>query len=138
MSGLYDDSVVHDIEVTVDPEDYDALIAAYQESSEKIWIEATVVIDGETYRQVGLRLKGNSSLGGLGGGGLGGGPRVDGEEAILGDECAVLITDAIPSDVATSDTATDDAATSDQPRTRSAWHRSAAAPMPTARRRCRG
>ncbi len=113
VSGLYDDSVVHDIEVTVDPEDYDALIAAYQESSEKIWIEATVVIDGETYRQVGLRLKGNSSLGGLGGGGLGGGPRVDGEEAILGDECAVLITDAIPSDTATSDPATDDPATSD-------------------------
>ena len=28
-AGLYDDSVVHDIEVTVDPDDYAELVAAY-------------------------------------------------------------------------------------------------------------
>ena len=41
-------------------------------SGEKDWIEATVTIDGETYENVGMRLKGNSSIMGLGGGGMGG------------------------------------------------------------------
>jgi spore coat protein CotH len=64
---LFDDSVVHDIEVSYDEADYDAMIDAYVETGEKEWIEATVSIDGVIYEQVGLRLKGNSSLGGLGG-----------------------------------------------------------------------
>ncbi|MDP2290114.1 MAG: CotH kinase family protein [Actinomycetota bacterium] len=97
VSGLYDDSVVHDIEVTVDPDDYDELIAAYQGSSEKIWIEATVVVDGETYHQVGLRLKGNSSLSGLGGGGqIRNVLQVDAGDAPIatgtnGEECTIAI-----------------------------------------------
>lgn len=111
-SGLYDDSVVHDIQVTVDPDDYDALIAAYQDSSEKIWIEATVVIDGDTYHQVGLRLKGNSSLSGLGGGGpmrdvfeadAGGAPTVTGTN---GEECAIAIPDVAPGTATEGDAAT--------------------------------
>jgi spore coat protein CotH len=67
-AALFDDSVVHDIEVSYDQADYDAMIDAYVENGEKEWIEATVTIDGAVYEQVGLRLKGNSSLSGLGGG----------------------------------------------------------------------
>jgi spore coat protein CotH len=98
-AGLYDTSSVHDIQVTFDQNDYDDLIAAYQETGEKVWIEATVVIDGATYRQVGMRLKGNSSLGGLGGRGPrgAGGPVNfevgDGDVATPpgGGECAIVI-----------------------------------------------
>ena len=57
--------MVHDIEVSYDQADYEAMIDAYVETGEKEWIEATVTIDGVTYEQVGLRLKGNSSLRGL-------------------------------------------------------------------------
>ncbi len=53
---------VHDISITFDEVDYDAMIAAYQSSSDKVWIEATVTIDGATFERAGLRLKGNSSL----------------------------------------------------------------------------
>ena len=41
------------------------MIATYQETDEKEWIEATVTIDGTTYERVGMRLKGNSSLRGV-------------------------------------------------------------------------
>jgi spore coat protein CotH len=43
------------------------MIDTYAATGDKEWIEATVTIDGATYEQVGLRLKGNSSLRGLGG-----------------------------------------------------------------------
>ena len=71
-SAFYDNSVLHTIEVSFDQGDYDDMIDAYTTSRDKAWIEADVVIDGVSYRQVGLRLKGNSSLSGLGGGPLGG------------------------------------------------------------------
>ena len=89
-AGLYDDSVVHDIEVTVDPDDYAELVAAYQQSSEKVWIEATVVIDGITYEQVGLRLKGNSSLMSLSGRGVGGAGGVGGGNFAGIDEACLI------------------------------------------------
>lgn len=57
--------VVHDITATFDQADYDAMIQAYIDTADKEWIEATVTIDGVAYEQVGLRLKGNSSLMGL-------------------------------------------------------------------------
>lgn len=60
--SVFDSSLVHSISVTFDEADYDALIAAYQASGDKAWIEATAVIDGVTYEDVGMRLKGNSSL----------------------------------------------------------------------------
>lgn len=70
---FFDQAVVHSIEVQYDEADYDAMIATYVATGEKEWIEATVTIDGETYEHVGLRLKGNSSLGGLRGRGAPGG-----------------------------------------------------------------
>jgi spore coat protein CotH len=66
--ALFDSWAVHDIEVTFDEDDYDAMVDTFAETGEKEWIEATVTIDGVTYEQAGLRLKGNSSLAGLGGG----------------------------------------------------------------------
>jgi spore coat protein CotH len=66
-AGLYDQSMVHAISVEYAASDYEALIAAYRADSEKVWVHATVVIDGTKYRNAGLRLKGNSSLFGLGG-----------------------------------------------------------------------
>ncbi|HEX7132508.1 MAG TPA: CotH kinase family protein [Iamia sp.] len=73
---LFDSSVVHAIELEFDEGDYDAMVETYADSGEKEWIEATATIDGTTYERVGLRLKGNSSLFGVGGTeeGGGGGP----------------------------------------------------------------
>ncbi|WP_254845531.1 CotH kinase family protein [Microbacterium sp. RURRCA19A] len=56
---------MHSLSISYDQADYDALIAAYIDNGEKEWIEATVVIDGVTFDDVGLKLKGNSSLRGL-------------------------------------------------------------------------
>lgn len=53
---------VHDVSVTFDTADYDAMLANYQSTQEKDWISATVTIDDATFHEVGLRLKGNSSL----------------------------------------------------------------------------
>ncbi|WP_367147155.1 CotH kinase family protein [Microbacterium proteolyticum] len=63
--GFWDQSVVHSLSISYEQDDYDALIAAYIDTGEKEWIEATVVIDGATLENVGLKLKGNSSLKGL-------------------------------------------------------------------------
>ena len=64
---VMDSSVVHDIAVSFDEDAYDAMIDTYAATGDKEWIEATATIGGVTYEQVGLRLKGNSSLRGLGG-----------------------------------------------------------------------
>lgn len=62
---LFDASVVHTIDVVFDDEAYDAMIQTYTATGDKESIVATVTIDGVTYEQVGLRLKGNSSLRGV-------------------------------------------------------------------------
>ena len=61
-SALFDSTTVHEIAITFDQAAYDAMIATYLDSGTKEWIEGTVTIDGQVYEQVGLRLKGNSSL----------------------------------------------------------------------------
>lgn len=63
--ALFDDTVVHDIDIVFDDAAYDEMIATYLNGGDKTWIEATVTIDGTTFKQAGLRLKGNSSLRGL-------------------------------------------------------------------------
>lgn len=62
---LWDESVVHEITVEFDEDDYERLIDVYASTGEKVWIKTTVTIDGTTYEHVGMRLKGNSSLAGL-------------------------------------------------------------------------
>jgi spore coat protein CotH len=71
---LFDSSIIHEITVSFAREDYDAMIETYKNSGEKDWIEATVTIDGVTYRSVGMRLKGNSSIKGIRGEGPARGP----------------------------------------------------------------
>ncbi len=62
---LFDSSVVHTIDADFDQADYDAMIDTFTSTGDKDWISATVTIDGIAYENVGLRLKGNSSLFGL-------------------------------------------------------------------------
>lgn len=75
VPAVFDASVLHSIEVTVDQAAYDDMIATYQDSGTKDWIEATVTVDGQTFEKVGMKLKGNSSLRGVSGGAGGRGQR---------------------------------------------------------------
>lgn len=59
---VYDASTVHSFAVEIDDDDFDQMITTYVDTGEKEWVTATVTIDGETFEDVGLRLKGNSSL----------------------------------------------------------------------------
>lgn len=56
---------IHDVVAIFDQDDYDEMIQAFQDSGDKNWIEATLTIDGQTFENVGMRLKGNSSIMGL-------------------------------------------------------------------------
>ena len=76
-SEFYDASVLHGIRLEFDTGEYDAMIAAFVETGDKGWLETSATIDGTSYRQVGIRLKGNSSLAGLGGGQFPGAGRPD-------------------------------------------------------------
>ncbi|MBH0023771.1 CotH kinase family protein [Salinibacterium sp. SWN248] len=63
--SFFDSAVVHSIEIDVDSDEVLAMVETYLDSGDKEWLEATVVIDGTTYEQVGIKLKGNSSLRGV-------------------------------------------------------------------------
>lgn len=68
--ALFDDSVVHSIQIIIDPDDYDTMLSTYQQTGEKDYFPADVIIDGVRVNDVGIRLKGNASLRtALGGGG---------------------------------------------------------------------
>lgn len=59
---IYDDSRLHSVSVTADAAALQQLMATYATSRSKEWLRVTVEIDGQRFEQVGLRLKGNSSL----------------------------------------------------------------------------
>jgi spore coat protein CotH len=59
---VWDASSVHEVSIDVDEDEFDAMLATYQESDEKEWLTADVTIDGQTITDAGIRLKGNSSL----------------------------------------------------------------------------
>lgn len=63
--ALFDDGLVHEIEFTFDPAAYERMIQIYQAQGIKNFIEAKVTIDGTAVASVGIRLKGNSTLGSL-------------------------------------------------------------------------
>lgn len=71
-TGLFDPSTVHTIAADYDQTEYQAMIDAFTSDGTKNWITATVTIDGTAFADVGIKLKGNSTLRGLGGGGGGG------------------------------------------------------------------
>lgn len=59
---FFDAAELHTISATFDEAEYDAMIATFRDTGDKEWISATATIDGQTYEEVGIRLKGNSSL----------------------------------------------------------------------------
>ena len=59
---FFNNETVHDIGIETDPEDLTGALEDYAADSTKTWVKATVTIDGTTFDNVGLRLKGNSSL----------------------------------------------------------------------------
>ncbi|CAL9623588.1 CotH kinase family protein [Streptomyces sp. enrichment culture] len=77
--GLYDTSVSHSVQLTYEQTDFDKMMKEFKEDGNKDYIEADLVIDGVYLNDVGIRLKGNSTLSSLrgnrgmrGGGGAGG------------------------------------------------------------------
>ena len=59
---LFDDTVVHSIQVLISDEDYDQMVSTYQQTGLKEYFKADVIIDGVQISDVGVRLKGNASL----------------------------------------------------------------------------
>ena len=61
-AGVFDASQTHTISVDIDDADFTAMITEYLASGDKGWITGTVTVDGTAFTDVGLKLKGNSSL----------------------------------------------------------------------------
>lgn len=56
------DGTSHSIEITFDQSEYEDMMATFQDEGEKEYIKADMTIDGTLIEDVGLRLKGNSTL----------------------------------------------------------------------------
>ncbi len=61
-SAFFNADSVHEISVTADPDDITKALKAYAADGTKDWISADVTIDGQTFKNVGMKLKGNSTL----------------------------------------------------------------------------
>ncbi len=59
---LFDDTVVHNIQVFMSDETFDQMLTTYRETGSKEYFHADVILDGVTIHDVGVRLKGNASL----------------------------------------------------------------------------
>ena len=59
---LFDDSVVHTIALDFDQSDLEAAITIYEQTGDKEYFLADITIDGVTIEDVGVRIKGNSTL----------------------------------------------------------------------------
>ncbi len=90
--NLFDDTVVHSIQVIMADEDYDSMITTYQETGLKEYFQADVIIDGVRINDVGIRLKGNASLRTALGGGMdfGGGSQEAEASAVSDSQCRLL------------------------------------------------
>ncbi|WP_157522524.1 CotH kinase family protein [Herbidospora cretacea] len=62
---LFDPSKPHEVKLTFTDAAYEEMLTEYFKSGEKNYVEADLVIDGTTIPSVGVRLKGNSTLGSL-------------------------------------------------------------------------
>jgi spore coat protein CotH len=70
--ALFDDTVVHEVQIVISDESREGMVTTYRETGEKDYFPADVIIDGVRINEVGIRLKGNASLFSLGGrGGMG-------------------------------------------------------------------
>ncbi|GAA2987872.1 MULTISPECIES: CotH kinase family protein [Streptomyces] len=85
--GLYDTSVRHSIQLEYDQSDFDRMMKEFKEDGTKESIRADLTVDGVFLQDVGIRLKGNSTLmslrgtGGMQGGMRGGMPGGGGQDA---------------------------------------------------------
>lgn len=59
------EGVVHTIALTVEASELKKMLQTYVDSGDKEWIKADVVMDGTSFSEVGIKLKGNSSLRGV-------------------------------------------------------------------------
>lgn len=90
---LFDLSQSHEVALDIDQDAMDTMLEDYQSGDEKTWVKANITIDGTTIENVGVRLKGNSSLRILGGNsGMPGGGQAPGENAD-GQASAGMLTD---------------------------------------------
>ncbi|GAA2657542.1 CotH kinase family protein [Paractinoplanes durhamensis] len=64
-ADLFDANQAHSIKLTFRDADYQRLLDSYFKDGEKDWLEADLTVDGVTIPSVGIRLKGNSTLGQL-------------------------------------------------------------------------
>lgn len=62
---LFDATTGHSIKLTFRDGDYERLLDAFWDENEKEYLEADLTVDGTTIPSVGIRLKGNSTLGQL-------------------------------------------------------------------------
>ncbi|MFJ8754713.1 CotH kinase family protein [Streptomyces sp. NPDC102441] len=78
--GLYDTTVKHSIQLSYEQTDFDKMMKEFKDDGTKDPIEADLTIDGVYLQDVGIRLKGNSTLMSLRGnqGGAGGRGRMPG------------------------------------------------------------
>jgi spore coat protein CotH len=60
--ALFDESIVHEITIIINPAEYEAMIQTYVETVAKDFFSADIVLDGVRINNVGIRLKGNSTL----------------------------------------------------------------------------
>ena len=63
--GSLDTATVHEISFEFDQADFETAVNAYLADESKVWIEATVTIDGTAYPKAGIRLKGHSTMKGI-------------------------------------------------------------------------
>lgn len=81
---LFDSSVPHTLDIDINKAEYQRMISAYQKDGDKKWVTADVVIDGTLIKDAAARLKGNSTLMGLGGGHAGQPPGAPGSGGVGG------------------------------------------------------
>ncbi|MDX9955120.1 MAG: CotH kinase family protein [Anaerolineae bacterium] len=61
-AALFDDTLVHSIQVLMTDGDFEQMLTTYRETGAKEYFHADVMIDGVWVNNVGVRLKGNASL----------------------------------------------------------------------------
>ena len=64
-TDLFDSTRAHSIELRFHDSNYQSMLDTYYAEGTKEYVEADLTIDGTTVSSVGIRLKGNSTLGGL-------------------------------------------------------------------------
>lgn len=62
---LFDPDVLHTVSIDIPADTLTDILQTYADSGDKKWAKATVTIDGTTFTDVGIKLKGNSSLRGV-------------------------------------------------------------------------